>query len=303
MTTLEHPKVTVSPPVRHVLAPTNDLIDQMWTANPEAADLTGWNIQELDTDGSVVARWVFIGTVFTVALALVVASAWFFMGRGDATVAATLHEIDRASTTLSDSLTSLEPILADLATGELGDRESAIAASTAVDASARTLFGHASNLPTTEEWADLRSTTVSLSDRSIALARLLSRTTSYVATIDVMFNRPAYPLTADDTEIGDVAEMTAVWVSRFIATSSSLPEVNALEAHRSEIDELAARLPEWQSTYLDALRADDVDAAGAAVGDLEETILGLQADLIETVQSIATDLADQRSDLLADLQG
>ena len=168
-------------------------------------------------------------------------------------------------------------------------------------AAARTMFGHASNLPTTDEWADLRSETVSLSDRSIATARLLSRTTSYVATIGVMFNRPAYPLTADDTELGDVAEMTAVWVSRFIATSSSLPDVNALDGHREEIDALAARLPAWQSTYLDALRAGDVDAAGATVGDLDQTILALEADLSDGLQSIAEELAAQQSALLSDL--
>ena len=303
MTTLEHPEITVGQPVRHVLAPTNDLIDQMWTANPEAVDITGWTLHEIDTEGSVVARRVFIGTVLTVGLALLVASAWFLAGRGDATVEATLGEIDDASGALFETLTSAEPVIADFATGDLSDREGAAAVSTALDAAARTLFGHASNLPTTDEWADLRSTTVSLSDRSIATARLLSRTTSYMATIDVMFNRPAYPLTADDTEIGDVAEMTAVWVSRFIATSSSLPEVNALESHRSEIDALASRLPAWQSTYLDALRGGDVEAAGAAVGDLEQTILGLEADLNEAVQAIAVELSDQRSGLLSDLQG
>ena len=117
-----------------------------------------------------------------------------------------------------------------------------------------------------------------------------------------MFNRPAYPLTAGDTEIGDVAEMTAVWVSRFIATSTSLPDVNALDGHREEIDALAARLPAWQSAYLDALRAGDVEAAGATVGDLEETILALEAGLSEGVSSIAEELAGQQSDLLTDLQ-
>jgi hypothetical protein len=246
---------------------------------------------------------VFIGTVLTVGIALLVAAAWFLAGRGDATVDATLAAIDHASAELEETLTGTEPVIADFSTGALGDRESAAAASTALDAAARTLFGHASNLPTTDEWADLRSTTVSLSDRSIAMARLLSRTTSYVATIDVMFNRPAYPLTAEDTELGDVAEMTAVWVSRFIATSSSLPEVNALDAHRGEIDALAARLPEWQSTYLDALRAGDVEAAGATVGDLEATILTLEADLSEAMESIAAELVDQRSALLSDLTG
>ncbi len=302
VTTLEHPKLVSDQPVRHELAPTNALIDQMWTANREAEDIDGWTLHELDTEGSVVARRVFIGTVLTVGLALLVASAWFLAGRGDATVETTLGEIEDASSVLSETLTSAEPVIADFATGAVSDREAAAAAATALDGAARTLFGHASTLPTTDEWADLRSTTVSLSDRSIATGRLLSRTTSYVATIDVMFNRPAYPLTADDTEIGDVAEMTAIWVSRFIATSSSLPDVNALEGHRMEIDALAARLPAWQSAYLDALRAGDVEAAGATVGDLEETILALEADLSTALQSIGEELADQQSALLSDLQ-
>ena len=117
-----------------------------------------------------------------------------------------------------------------------------------------------------------------------------------------MFNRPAYPLTANDTDLGDVAEMTAVWVSRFIATSSSLPDVNALAGHREEIEALAARLPAWQSAYLDALRAGDVDAAGATVGDLDQTILALEADLNDALESIAEELAAQRSVMLSDLE-
>jgi len=301
VTTLEHPRL-VAPSVPHVLAPTNDLIDQMWTANREVDEIEGWTLQELNTEGSVIARRVFIGTVLTVGVALLVASAWFLAGRGDATVEATLAEIEDTSNALSETLSQTDPVIADLATGNPTDREAAAAASTAIDAAARTLFGHASNLPTTDEWADLRSTTVSLSDRSIATARLLSRTTSYVATIDVMLNRPDYPLAAGDTAIGDVAEMTAVWVSRFIATSSSLPEINALDDHRQEIGALAARLPEWQSAYLDALRAGDVEAAGATVGDLERTIIALEADLNEGVRAIAAELADQSSGLLADLQ-
>jgi hypothetical protein len=131
----------------------------------------------------------------------------------------------------------------------------------------------------------------------------LSRTTSYVSTVEVMFNRPAYPLTADDTEIGDVAEMTAVWVSRFIATSTSLPDVNALESHHVEIDTLAASLPDWQSRYLDALRAGDVEAAGAAVDDLEDAVLALESDLSDGLRSIAEELSDQRAALLAELGG
>ncbi len=303
MTTLEHPRLVLDRPVRHELAPTNDLIDQMWTANRETEAIDGWTLNELDTEGSVVARRVFIGTVLTVALALVVASAWFLAGRGDATVQATVHAIDEASATLSETLIAIDPVIADLATGDLTDREAAMASSTSIDGAARTLFDHASDLPTTDEWGELRSTTVSRSDRSIAMARLLSRTTSYMATIHVMFNRPAYPLTAEDTEIADVAEMTAIWVSRFIATSSSLPDVNALDGHREEIDALAARLPAWQSAYLDALRSGDVEATGATIGDLEETILALEADLSERVQSVAGDLAGQRTALLTDLEG
>lgn len=302
VTTLEHPRLVTKAPIRHVLAPTNDLIDRMWTANRDVDAIDGWTPQELDTDGSATARRVFIGTVLSVGLALLVASAWFLAGRGDATVEATLADIDDASAELAEVLVATEAVISDLSTGELDDREAAAASSTAIDATARTLFNQASNLPTTEEWADVRSTTVSLSDRSIATARLLARTTSYIATTDVMFNRPAYPLTADDAEIGDIAEMTAVWVSRFIATASSLPAVNTLEPHRLEIDALAAELSDWQSTYLDALRAGDVEAAGSTVGELEDAILGLEVDLAEAVRVIAEDLAERRSTLLADLQ-
>lgn len=303
VTTLEHPRHEPSESTRHQLAPTNDLIDKMWTTSRETTLIEGWTVQEIDTDSSVLARRVFIGTVLTVAVALLVAVAWFMAGRGDATVDATLSEIDQASEALIETLIETDPVIADFSTGNLTDRGAAAAASTGLDATARTLFDHASNLPATDEWADLRSQTVSLSDRSIATARLLSRTTSYVATVEVMFNRPAYPLAADDMEIGDVAEMTAIWVSRFIATSASLPDVNALESHHAEIDALAVTLPDWQSRYLDALRAGDIEAAGAAVGDLEEAVLTLESELSDGVRSIAEELSDQKAALLAELEG
>ncbi len=301
VTTLEHPKPGSGQPSRHVLAPTNDLIDRMWTSSRESDVIDDWTVQEMDTESSVVARRVFIGTVLTVVIAILVAAAWFVTGRGDATVDATVAQIDQASELLAETLVEAEPVILEFSSGGLLDRETAIASATALDAAARTLFGHASNLPASEEWSDLRSATVSLSDRSIATARLLSRTTSYAATIEVMFNRPAYPLTADDAEIADLAEMTAIWVSRFIATSSSLPDVNALDAHHQEIDALAATLPDWQSRYLDALRSGDVEAAGAAVSDLEDAILTLESGLSENVRSIAEELADQQSALLSDL--
>ena len=49
--------------------------------------------------------------------------------------------------------------------------------------------------------------------------------------------------------------------------------------------------------------AGDVEAAGATVGDLEATILSLGADLSQAMESIATELGDQRSALLSDLPG
>jgi hypothetical protein len=303
VTTLERLEVLAAPATAHVLAPTNDLIDQMWSASDELAAIEGWTIEEIDTDSSVFARRVFIGTVASIAIALFVASTWFVAGRGDASLDATLEGIDEASDGLIASLDGAESVIADLTDGDLADRESAAAASTAVDAAGRTLFSQGAQLPPAEEWAQLRSETVSVSDRSIATARLLSRTTAYVATVDVMFNRPDYPLTVSDTDLGEVAEMTATWVSRFMATSSSLPNVNALEAHHTAIVDLASRLPDWQSRYLDALRAGDVIAAGDVVGELETSIALLETDLNDAVAEVAAELTGQRAALMADLKG
>ena len=97
--------------------------------------------------------------------------------------------------------------------------------------------------------------------------------------------------------------MTATWVSRFIATSSSLPSINALEPHRSGIVDLAGRLPQWQSRYLDALRAGDVNAAGDVVGELETSIALLETDLDEAVAEVAAELTGQKAALMADLRG
>lgn len=303
VTTLEHPRVAARPASTHVLAPTNDLIDQMWSASEEAGAIDGWTIATFDTDGRVFARRVFIGTVVSIALALFVASTWFVAGRGDASLNATLAGIDEASESLVASLDAAEPVIADLEDGRLDDREAAAGVSTTLDAAARTLFSQGASLPPADEWSQLRSETVSVSDRSIATARLLSRTTAYVATIEVMINRPNYPLTVNDADLGEVAEMTATWVSRFIATSSSLPSINALEPHRSGIVDLAGRLPQWQSRYLDALRAGDVNAAGDVVGELETSIALLETDLDEAVAEVAAELTGQKAALMADLRG
>jgi hypothetical protein len=303
VTTLEQPKVSTRTAVQHVLAPTNDLIDQMWTAGREAEAIDGWTVGEFDTESSVFARRVFISTVATIVIALVAASTWFVTGRGDASLESTLTGINQASEVLIGSLDEADLVIVDLTDGDLSNREGAAAASTAVDGAARTLFSHGAELPADDEWSQLRAETVSLSDRSIATARLLSRTTAYVATVEVMLNRPDYPLSVNDEELGDVAEMTATWVSRFIATSSSLPSVNALDDHRGAIVDLADRLPSWQSRYLDALRAGDVAGAGEVVGELEASIGLLETDLATAVSAVAVELTGQRTALMADLRG
>ena len=303
VTTLEHPRIALPATPPHVLAPTNDLIDKMWTTSGDVEAIDGWTIGELDTESTVFARRVFLGTIATITLSMLVATAWFAAGRGDASLQSTLSDLDEASVLLANTLEETQPVIVDLADGDLADRDRAATAATAVDAAARALFSEASELPATEDASPIRAETVSLSDRSIATARLLSRTTAYSATIDVMFNRPDYPLEVTDVELGDVAEMTATWVSRFIATSSSLPSVNALEAHRNAIVELAGRMPDWQSRYLDSLRSGDVPTAGEVVGELERAIAGLEKDLATALSAVADELDDQRTALVADLAG
>lgn len=273
----------------------------MWVTTADDAPMEGWTLSELDTESSVIARRVFVGTVITVALALIVSVGWFVAGRGDTSISATVGRIDATSDELSAQLDGLDPVIQDLSDGQLDDREGAASHAAAIDSSGRKLFVHGAELPPIEDWAALRSSTVSISDRSIAVARSVSRTTSYIATINVMLNRPAYPLEVDDAEIGPTAEMTATWVTRFLSTSSSLPSVPDLAEHHEQVVALAGDLPEWQGRYLDALRANDIGAAGAAVAELEAAVADLVVSMSGALTNIASTLDNDRSAIIRDL--
>ncbi len=299
VSTLEHPRVAMPARIASVLAPTNDLIDRMWMNGSKAEPIEGWMIGEMDTESTVMARRVFLGTVITIGIALVVAMTWFIAGRGDASVESTVADIEAAQQDLSGALSTSDSVFADLRDGVLDDREGAAATATVIDSAARDLFAIGADLPATSDWGDLRTDTVAASDRAIAYARLISRTTSYISTVDVMFNRPDYPVTVNDTDLGEVAEMTATWVTRFIATSSSLPEIGGLEDHRLSVLAMAEYLPKWQSTYLDALRAGDVEVAGTAVSDLHGRVIQLGEGLNAGMSQVADKLESEQSAIVA----
>lgn len=280
------------------LALTNALVSELWTAEAEALPIEDWTIGEVDTESRVMARRVMIGTVLTIGVALFLAASWFVTGRADGSLESTLADLGTANSDLTVSIAGLTPALSDLSDGRLDDREAAVASAGEVDAAARALFSDAANLPTSNEFAAQRASTVALSDDAIELARDISKTTAYVAALQVMANRPDYPHSTSDTELAPVAEMTATWVTRFISMSTSLPEVSVFDSHLDQVVALADSLPAWQSAYLDALRTGNTDSAGARIGELERQVGLLEAELADDLMDASKAFESKQTTML-----
>lgn len=208
-----------------------------------------------------------------------------------------LQEGQQVATEVRDltvALTGLDPILADATT----DVAEATPLLIAVDTSARELFDAASQLGDDLEQQVLRQSAASIAQRALDLESLVGDSLSYRLVLNPLWRSPDLAGLVDPTQ---AAAAIATWQAQLGDMIEALPMTPELATHVEQVRGFIQSLETWRTAYMDALSADDMTGADAAVADLEGQLALLAQSGEETLTEIFADAGAERRRLLADL--
>lgn len=187
---------------------------------------------------------------------------------------------------LSDVVTALDdPTGPDLATST----EILLSA----ESTARRLFSAAGSLQ--EDDSDIRAAAVTGASEVLEVTSLVNRLLAYRLAVEGILQPPALPDAPGSDQLAAITESVTGWrveveLALEAITSSALPAHNAL------LEEWMKGLDAWQARYLDAVRQDDVEGAGAARADLEDQLASLGAALRSELATVSGELLSQLGD-------
>lgn len=309
------PPPSSSPPVRTAPAPaiaerryapvtdsdtlslTGLLVEELWNLGPDE-DIEGWTPGELDATlaQTGVRKRKIVAIVVLVALA--VAVGWRVLTWGDAAAADAIDSVTTESSRLVGHLDAIEPVLSDLTDGVV---DSPLAASTALaglDESARRLFAVAGDLPADSDLAPIREQAVAQSSGALNVGTTVAESMAYASAIQLITRPIELPHTTDVDGLTLITADVTGWVADFQSGVGSLPANELTDTHRQAMEDLAASLPDWQASYLDALRGRDAERAAGHVDELATQIEFVQRSWEGTAASIV-DWARERIEPLA----
>ena len=278
------------------LSLTGLLVEELWNLGPDE-DIEGWTPGELDATlvQTGIRKRKVVAIVVLAALALAV--GWRALTWGDAATAEAIEGVTTESARLVGHLQAVEPILADLADGVV---DSPLAASTALaglDESARRLFSVAGELPADSDLAPVREEAVAQSSGALEVGTTLAESIAYASAIQLITRPVELP---DSTDVDGLAIVTADvtgWVTDFQSGVGSLPANELTDTHRQAMADLATSLPDWQASYLDALRARDAERAAGHIAELTTQVEFVRNSWAGAATSIA-DWATERMEPL-----
>lgn len=253
------------------LSLTGLLVEELWNLGPDE-DIEGWTPGELDAmliQTGIRKRKV---VAIVVLVALTMAAGWRALTWGDASTAAAIEAVTAESARLVGHLEAIDPLLVDLADGVI---EAPLEASTALaglDESARRLFSVAGDLPADSDLAPVREQAVAQSGGALDVGTTVAESVAYASAIELITRPIELP---ESTDVDGLAVITADvtgWVTDFQSGVGSLPANELTDTHRQAMADLAASLPEWQVSYLDALRARDAERASGHIDELATQI-------------------------------
>lgn len=256
------------------LAPTGALVARLWDTSEESTPIEGWQLTDFEhgTDAPLFRR-VLLGVAL---LAVVGIAGWLGWQRWQEAAAADLGAVSQQAAALAATSAAAENVAADLGDGVIGEPLAAATTLGSLDAEARELFDLASELPADAVRAE-RLRALDAAQQALDVEAGLGDAVAYEAAFHLLLVEPDLPIEANDDRIPVIAADIAAWVSRFVDGASGLPGHPLLAYHRDEVQTLAATLPDWQSSYLDALRRGDDTAAAARVDELMSSLDELEA--------------------------
>ena len=279
------------------LSLTGLLVEELWNLSPDE-DILGWAPGELDETlvrtGVRKRKVVAIGALALVALLV----GWRALTWEDANTAASIEAVTAASSELVTHVRGVAAPAADLSDGTVDDPLAASTALGRLDETARSLFGIAGGLPDHADLAPVREQAITQADGALDLGTTLAESVSYASAVELITRRIELPAETDIEGLPGVTEAVTGWVSDFTNGVTALPSNDLTDTHRDGMADLAASLPDWQASYLDALRARDAERAAGHISELETQITFVRESWKDAAASIG-DWADEHIEALA----
>jgi len=267
------------------LSLTGLLVEELWNLSPDE-DIIGWTPGELDETlvrtGVRKRKVVAIGALALVALLV----GWRALTWEDTNTAASIEAVTVASAELVSQVTAVASPADDLSDGTVDDPLAASTALSRLDETARSLFSVAGDMPDNVELAPVREQAITQSGGALDLGTTLSESISYASAVHLITRPIELPAETDIEGLPGVTEAVTGWVSEFTNGVNALPGNELTDTHREGMADLAASLPDWQASYLDALRARDSERAAGHIAELETQITFVQQSWKDAAASI-----------------
>lgn len=267
------------------LSRTGLLVEELWNLGPDE-DIEGWIPAELDS--TLVQTGVRKRKIVAIVIlaALVLAAGWRALTWGDAATAEAIEAVTAESARLVGHLDAIQPVLDDLADGSVDQPLVASTALAGLDEAARRLFAVAGDMPVDSDLAPVREQAVAQSSAALSMGTTVAESIAYASAIELITRPIELPTTTDLDGLTAATEAVTSWVADFQSGVASLPVNELTDTHRQAMTDLAASLPDWQTSYLDALRARDAELAKEHVEEFSTQMNFVTASWADAAGSI-----------------
>ena len=285
--TITEPKRLTPVTDADTLSLTGLLVEELWNLSPDE-DILGWTPGEMDETlvrtGVRKRKVVAIGALGLVALLV----GWRALTWEDSNIAAAMEAVTAASSELVSHVRGAAIPAEDLSDGAVDDPLAASTALGRLDEAARSLFTLAGDIPDSVELAPVREQAITQAGGALELGTTLAESISYASAVHLITRPIELPAETDIDGLPGVTETVTGWVSDFTSGVEALPGNDLTDTHRQGMADLAASLPDWQASYLDALRARDPERAAAHIAELETQITFVRQSWRDAAASIGS---------------
>ncbi len=287
---------------RHVRK-TGAVVEDMWnTTQLDAPSLLDWEPQgAMSTKlGSRNFRWPMVLLILALAAAMVGLGYWLYR-RPEAEAAAALEQVRAESGALSDSLTTIVPLVDGLSVEHLPEANQNSSVFLAVGDNARSLFTVSAAL----KQSQVKSEASEAATLALDASKKLMDATAFRTALEQSLAPPSLETDPQMIDLTTAALTFSEWRSGLESVREALPE-NIASNTRQTLATFDNGLDALQGAYVDAMREGDQTAAAKAVSELSSGLLGVRSALFEDMTAISTEAADliERSQqALTDLVG
>lgn len=278
------------------LSITGLLVEELWNLSPDE-DIADWAPSEMDDN--LVSNEIRVRKVvaLSVVALMVVVTGWRVLTWDSARAAEAIIAVETASERLAATVGLVTPTITDISDGSVADPLGASTTLAELDTAARDLFTAAGDLPVDAEAAPVREAAVAQASDALELKARLAEAVAYGSAVELLTRPIDLPTETDIDGLAEVTERLATWTGDFTSGVGTLPSNELTDTHLAALTALAGSLPDWQSSYLDSLRARDPERASTHVAQLEDQIRFVRDSWAETARSIG-DWAAARAETL-----